>query len=48
MVLYVSQEGHTQNFYRFDLPVVLKGKEKNGITIWPTVAEALKELDRYK
>ncbi|CAD8064882.1 unnamed protein product [Paramecium primaurelia] len=48
IVLYASQEGNSYNFYRFDLPVVSKGREKIGVTIWPTVAEALRELDKFK
>ncbi|CAK92973.1 unnamed protein product (macronuclear) [Paramecium tetraurelia] len=48
IVLYVSQEGNSYNFFSFDLPVVSKGREKNGAKIWPTVVEALRELDEFK
>lgn len=37
MVICSQKEDIDHSFYRFDLPVVKKGKQKNGITIWPTV-----------
>lgn len=45
MVICAQSEGVERSFYRFDLPVVKLGKEKKGITIWPTVKEALEEFE---